>query len=54
MVGLVAPAEVRGFFARERFPEAASGIRKGLEMLQIEEAIARRANVVASSPPTPR
>jgi tricorn protease interacting factor F2/3 len=51
LAGLGRPAEVEQYFARERFPEAESGIRKALEVLRLGIALAERCAATGSRSP---
>jgi tricorn protease interacting factor F2/3 len=56
-VGLGRRAEVEAYFARENFPEAANGIRKALEVLQLSSSVIERvgggSTTLPAAPPTP-
>ncbi|HEV2231397.1 MAG TPA: ERAP1-like C-terminal domain-containing protein, partial [Thermoplasmata archaeon] len=53
-VGLDRPAEVREYFRRESFPEGSTGVRRGLEMLEVYRSLRERSHASIVAPPVTR
>jgi hypothetical protein len=51
MIGLGRSAELQSYFAREEFPQAAPGVRRGLELLEANERL--RARTLGRGPVAP-